>query len=228
MARRIGPRIRRLREARGLSLRELAERVSVSKNTLLRLEQGAPIAEKLVHRICDGLNTILPNLMVSDEDWNRPFRVHRADQANWRIAFRRAKAPSHFTDFGIVSDPCERHRIGNLGFVSGFLQNMDCSLRDGVLHAAMVELYGDQEKLAYRHSGEEFVMCLQGRMRLVLEDEPIILEQGDSVIFQSKYRHKYESDLPVRVDLPPTVMLMIWTESEEEPETTAPHPDCEH
>jgi transcriptional regulator with XRE-family HTH domain len=221
-----GPRVRQLREARKLSIRDLAARVQVSKNTLLRLEQGEPIAEPLFVRICNALQTVPPNLLQSEADWQLPYRAHRAADASWLIAFRREKAPSVLQDFAPVMGEAERMRLGSLSFVTGFLQSMDCKIRDGKLQAAVLELYGDQERAGFRHSGEEFVYCLQGRLKLTINSETIILEQGDSATFRSGYRHRYESDLPVGPGVEPTRMLMVWIEEEEELHASAADAEC--
>ena len=92
----VGPRIRALREARKLSIRGLSERAGVSKTTILRLEQGLPIAEKIFLRICDCLQTLPLNLLVSDEPSSTPYRLQRKADGPWRIAFRREKSPAHF------------------------------------------------------------------------------------------------------------------------------------
>lgn len=222
-----GPRVRKLREARGLTLRQLADRINISKNTLLRLEQGSPIAEPLFLRVCDALQTVPPNLLVPEESWTLPYRVHRQSEAPWRIAFRREKAPAVFKDFAPVEPEAERKRIGNLSFVTGFLQSLDCSIHGGKLQAAVVELYGDQEKAGYRHSGEEFVYCLQGRLRLTISTHVLILEPGDAVTFWSRYRHRYESDLPVQPGTEPTRMLMVWIEEKEDAQATQADDECE-
>ena len=221
-----GPRIRKLREARKLSIRELASRVNVSKNTLLRLEQGEPIAEPLFIRICNALQTVPPNLFATEEDWELPYRVHRQSAAPWRIAFRREKAPSMYQDFAPVEGSDVRKRIGNLGFVTGFLQSLDCQIRDGKLQAALVELYGDQERAGFRHSGEEFVYCLQGRLKLTINSDTLILEPGDSATFRSGFRHRYESDLPLQPGTEPTRMLMVWIEEEEEEMAVMADAEC--
>ena len=226
-AKRVGPRVRNLREVRGLSLRELSERVGVSKNTLLRLEQGLPIAEPLLVKICNALQTIPPNLMVSDEDWSLPYRVHRAAEAPWRIAFRRDSAPSRIKDFDAVEPETERFRLGSLGFVTGFLHSLDCGIRNGKLQAAVVELYGDQERAGFRHSGEEFVFCLEGRLKLTISTHQLVLEPGDSVTFWSRYRHRYEYALPSQPGTRPTRMLMVWIEEEEEAMAVKRDEECE-
>lgn len=213
-ARMVGPRLRRLREARHLTLRELADRVGVSKNTILRIEHGLPIGEAILHRICDNLQTILPNLLVSEENWNRPFRVHRKENGQHRLCFTRPKAPARYKDFDVIEPSAERTRLGRLGFASGFLHNFDLPLAGGRMHSAIVELYGEQDRPGYRHSGEEFVYCLSGLLRLTVADDTVDLEPGDSAMFWAMNRHRLESALPA--DHPEvTRVLMVWTEDEE-------------
>lgn len=223
----VGPRVRKLREARGLTLRELAIRIGMSKNTLLRLEQGLPIAEPLFLKLCDALQTVPPNLLATEEEWVLPYRVHRGGDAPWRIAFRRAKAPARLQDFAVAGDEAERSRIGGLSFVTGFLQSLDCNIREGKLQAAVLELYGNQEKAGFRHSGEEFVYCLHGRLKLSISTHTLILEEGDSVTFWSRYRHRYESDLSPTDPLGPTKMLMVWIEEKEDPQARMADEECE-
>jgi transcriptional regulator with XRE-family HTH domain len=221
MAKVVGPRIKKLREARGLSLRDLAVRIDVSKNTVLRLEQGMPVAERLLERICHGLDTIPLNLMVSDEEWNRPFRIHRAKDSSYKIAFRRRKAPLSIENYAAVDSPEERKRLGNLGFVTGFFQLHESSLRDGKMQAAMLEIYGRRDGPGFRHPGEEYVCCLQGRLLMRLGREEVRLEPGDSIMFWSSIRHTYESLVPISAGQPPTIALMVWIESRDQP----PMPD---
>jgi transcriptional regulator with XRE-family HTH domain/mannose-6-phosphate isomerase-like protein (cupin superfamily) len=223
----VGPRVRHIRENRGLSQRDLAERSKISKTTLIRLEHGFPIAEKQLERVCNALQTILPNLMVSADDWDAPYRVHRGSESNWRMAFRRSKAPSSYQDFMMVESPSERKRIGNLGFVSGFLQSLECTLREGKLEAAVLELYGNQEREGYRHSGEEFVYCLSGHLRVTIAKTVVELKAGDCVTFKSRYRHRYESLLPAGFEGEPTKMLMVWLEDKEELEAITADEECE-
>lgn len=225
-ARVVGARVKHLRETRGLTLRDLAARIGVSKNTILRLEHGLPIAEPIVHRLCDSLQTILPNLLVSEEEWSRPVRIHRSTESEWRIAFRRERAPSMYRDFECVESERERMRLGRLGFVSGFLNSQNCSLRNGKIEAAIVEVHGPQDRPGYRHSGEELVHCLSGHLGLTVGNERHELLPGDTAIFYSQVRHRYEclqaNDAPEA-----TRFLMVWIEGPEDPVARAFDEECE-
>jgi transcriptional regulator with XRE-family HTH domain len=65
----IGPRIRSLREAMGLSLRDLAERTKVSAPMLSQVERGetSPTLQ-VAARIAKGLDLTLSQLLRLDED----------------------------------------------------------------------------------------------------------------------------------------------------------------
>jgi transcriptional regulator with XRE-family HTH domain len=47
----------------------------------------------------------------------------------------------------------------------------------------------DEETL-YNHDGEEFLLILKGKAEILLEDERILLEEGDAVYFDATLRHR--------------------------------------
>ncbi|MDH3997474.1 MAG: cupin domain-containing protein, partial [Desulfuromonadales bacterium] len=47
----------------------------------------------------------------------------------------------------------------------------------------------DEETL-YNHEGEEFLLILKGQAEVILEDERIILEEGDAVYFDASLKHR--------------------------------------
>ena len=218
----VGPRIRQLRQNRNLTIRELAARAGVSKNTVLRIEQGEPISEAGLNRICNKLQTILPNLLLPVPTETRIIQVHRASNEKWHIAFRRKRAPKAIRDFDLVADSAERVRLGGLGFVSGFVMSHDSVNPSGRLQAATVQLYGEQEEPGFRHSGEEFVYCLAGSVRLTVGAEVQVLAPGDSATFDSSFRHRYEADGPE-----PATILMVWYEGAEVASAVAKDHECE-
>lgn len=222
----IGPRLRQLREGRGLTLRDLAARTGLSKNTILRLESGLPVTEPILERICNSLQTILPNLLAAATPPDGSIaRVSRQDDSDWRIAFCTKKAPKTLKDFMQVDQQSERERIGHLGFVSGFVQALS-GIEGGRLQAALVDVYGPQERAGFRHSGEEFVYCLRGRLRLTLGKEVHVLGAGDSVVFPSGIRHRYESANESAAD-DPVKIIMVWMEADEVAESVSHDEECD-
>jgi mannose-6-phosphate isomerase-like protein (cupin superfamily) len=47
-----------------------------------------------------------------------------------------------------------------------------------------------EEETLYNHDGEEFLLILKGRAEILLEDERILLEEGDAVYFDATLRHR--------------------------------------
>lgn len=213
----VGQRVRKLRETRGMTIRELAARAGISKTTLLRLEQGMPVTMSVLIKVCDVLDTIPPNLWMPGDPDDRPYRLHRGAKGDWRLAFNRRKRRSTLPNFTVVGDPGERGRLGRLGFVTGFFQSHTCALPKGQLQAGFVELYGlrDEARPRYTHAGEEYVLCLQGHVRMTVDDHEFFLKPGDAVTFWSKRYHTYESMLDPAMG-EPSVILMVWIEGPEE------------
>lgn len=46
------------------------------------------------------------------------------------------------------------------------------------------------EESLYNHEGEEFLLIIKGRAEILLEEERLLLEEGDAVYFDSALRHR--------------------------------------
>ncbi len=46
------------------------------------------------------------------------------------------------------------------------------------------------EETLYNHEGEEFLLILSGRAEVLLEEERILLEEGDAIYFDSSLKHR--------------------------------------
>jgi transcriptional regulator with XRE-family HTH domain len=205
----VGQRLRELRHARQISIRELARLANVDKNTVSRIERGEPVSAKVLNSVCAALNTVLPQLTAPLSDDSNVSHFQTSSD-NWCIVFNTQKSRSGLPDYARVADPGERRRLGGLGFVYGFMQNHECSITNGTLQAAVVEVYG-----AYRipasHPGEEFLMCLSGKVDVQVGEEHYILGQGDSVTFRSELRHNFAQIETDEAGFAPKI-LMVWIE----------------
>jgi transcriptional regulator with XRE-family HTH domain len=47
-----------------------------------------------------------------------------------------------------------------------------------------------EEETLYSHDGEEFLLILSGQAEIILEEDRILLEEGDAVYFDSSIRHR--------------------------------------
>ena len=50
-----------------------------------------------------------------------------------------------------------------------------------------------EKPAAYSHPGQEFDYVLEGSLKFYIHDHEIILDEGDSILFDSSYRHAMEA-----------------------------------
>ncbi|HEU4920146.1 MAG TPA: XRE family transcriptional regulator [Candidatus Limnocylindrales bacterium] len=158
----LGPRIRALRQARSVTLKELAARAGVTESFLSQVERevtSPSIAS--VQRIARALGLAIAELFVEEAPRGRV--VRRAER-------RRISYPG-------------------LGAVDEFLtSDMNAHLQ---VIVSTIEPGGGTGEEAYRHeSDEEVVVVLSGRLELWIADEHHILEEGDSITYSSRVPHR--------------------------------------
>ena len=158
----LGPRIRALRQARNITLRELAERAGVTESFLSQVERevtSPSIAS--VQRIARALDLAIAELFTEEAPHSRV--VRRA--ARRRIAYPGLRAIDEF----LTSD------------MSGRLQVILSTIEPG----------GGTGDEPYAHdSDEEVVIVLSGQLELWVADEHHLLEEGDSIAYSSRLPHR--------------------------------------
>ena len=158
----LGPRIRALRQARGFTLRELAERAGVTESFLSQVERevtSPSIAS--VQRIAGALDLAIAELFVEEAPHGRV--VRRADRR--RIAYPGLGAVDEFLTSGL----------------DGRLQVILSTIEPG----------GGTGDEAYTHdSDEEVVVVLEGSLDLWVGPEHYRLESGDAVTHSSRVPHR--------------------------------------
>ena len=158
----LGPRIRALRQARNVTLRELAGRAGVTESFLSQVERevtSPSIAS--VQRIAHALDLSIAELFTEDAPHSRI--VRRAERR--RIAYPGLSAVDEFLTSGL----------------DGRMQVILSTIEPG----------GGTGDEPYAHdSDEEVVIVLSGRLELWVADEHHVLEEGDSVTYSSRLRHR--------------------------------------
>jgi transcriptional regulator with XRE-family HTH domain len=156
--RRIAQRLRALRVERGWSLDDLAQRSTVSRATLSRLENGevSPTASVL-GKLCGAYGLTLSRLMLMVEDGFAPL-IRRDAQPLWNddsIGFRRRS----------VSPPAQ----------SLSAEMLECELGPGA-------------RIAYdvppRHGLEHHLLLLEGRLQVTVDGVTHDLHPGDCLRYQ--------------------------------------------
>jgi transcriptional regulator with XRE-family HTH domain len=169
----LGPRIRSLRQARNVTLRELAQRAGVTESFLSQVERevtSPSIAS--VQRIARGLDLAIAELFTEEAPHGRV--VRRGERR--RIAYPGLRAIDEF----LTSDMTARLQV--------------------IL--STIEPGGGTGEEPYAHeSDEEVVIVLSGQLELWVADEHHVLEEGDSIAYSSRLPHRNvnSSDQPALV-----------------------------
>ncbi|MDR7574146.1 MAG: helix-turn-helix domain-containing protein [Armatimonadota bacterium] len=175
----LGLLVQKVREQRGLTLEQLAERCGVSAATLSLLErgQGNPSFATLL-RVATGLRVPIATFFQSDV---------RQDGIVVRAEHRKR----------LVVGQSEGRRYELLSpDVTGAIEMLWVRLEPGV--------WTEDEKVA--HEGEECLVVLDGRLEAHIgQGPPHILEPGDSIYVRSEIPHSYRSS----DDAPATFVIAI-------------------
>jgi transcriptional regulator with XRE-family HTH domain len=182
----VGEKIRALREQKGLSLQEMAERTGYSSALLSQIENH------LISPPLGAMIKIAKALAVKvgaffGEDPREPFTIVRKNER--RLASRFASKEG--VNYG--------YSYESLGFDKKDRQ-MEPFLV--TLEPALIK----SEKLS-AHEGEEFIFILEGEMEAILGDHKDVLYPGDCIYYDSSIPHKVQCHR----ETPAKILAVIWT-----------------
>lgn len=171
-------RLRAIREREGLTLAQVAKRAGLSVSMLSKVENGKTqlTYDKLV-QLARGLSIDISELFSSSQERMLPGR---------RVINRSGSAECVSTknyDYHLLSSELSKKQL-----IPIFAINKSFDIKE------FPELLS--------HSGEEFTYVISGSIKFYSEAyEPVVLNPGDSVHFDSTMRHAYVSigDQPARV-----------------------------
>jgi transcriptional regulator with XRE-family HTH domain len=168
----VGPRVRALREAMDLSLRDLAERSGVSAPMLSQVERGETSPTLAVaSRIASGLDLRLSQLLRLDE----------ADSVSIvRAAERRRGGGAAGHEFEILTPPLPGQRA---------------ELSRHVL-APGAATGGEGDPPMHEPGSREIAVVEQGTVTLRIDAAEHELHEGDTVTFDADLAHHFENPGP--------------------------------
>jgi len=157
----LGTRIRALRQARRLTLRDVAERAGVTESFLSQVERDVTSPSiATVQRIARALDLSIAQLFANGSETGRVVRR----EARRRVAYPGLKAVDEF----LTAD------------MAGRLQVILSTIEPG----------GGTGAEPYTHdSEEEVVVVLAGVLDLWVADEHYVLREGDAITFSSRLPH---------------------------------------
>jgi transcriptional regulator with XRE-family HTH domain len=169
----LGVRIRALRQARGLTLRDVSQQAGVTESFLSQVERDVTSPSiATLQRIAHALDLSIAQLFAEEPETGRVVRR----EARRTVAFPGLKSVDEF----LTSN------------MAGRLQVILSTIEPG----------GGTGAEPYTHdSDEEVVVVLAGVLDLWIADEHYVLREGDAITFPSRLPHwnMNHGDAPVKV-----------------------------
>ena len=163
----VGQRVHRVREEKGLTVEDVAQRTGLSSEYLGQIEtdQLSPPLGALI-RIAKALDMKFGRFISTGEV--KPFTVVRKDERRVISRFTSAKGDQYgYTYESLAPDKKDRH-----------------------MEPFMVTLVPSKaRKELSTHAGQEFIYILEGAMEVILEDYTDVLYPGDSIYYDSTVPH---------------------------------------
>lgn len=162
--RQIAERLKGLREVLELTVEEVADTCKLSAEKYLELESGTvDISVSILHRISHAYGVELTTLMFGDEPKMNAYFVTRKGKG---ISVERTKAYKY--------------------------QSLAAGFSKRKADPFMVTVHpkpNDEPIYQNTHAGQEYNYVISGRMLIQIGGKEIILEDGDSIYFNSEQPH---------------------------------------
>ena len=168
---RVGEKIKKLREEKGLSLAQLAEKSGFSSALLSQIENHmiSPPLGTLI-KVASAMEVAIGHFF--EDETEAPFVIVRGNERKHisRVASKEG------VKFGYSYESLAQGKLNR--FMEPFIVTLEPATK--------------KDRSAYSHEGEEFIFVLDGEMEVTLEDHTDVLGPGDCIYFDSKLRHRVE------------------------------------
>lgn len=165
----VGERIRGLRRARGLSLKDVALAAGLSAGFLSQIERGLSSASvRALARIADSLGVMISDIFPSEEGFDGVSQIVARTKDRKRIDL----AQTGVTKELLTPFP-------NTPRLDIYMMTLEPGGRSG-----------DEP---YSHDGEEAGLVLEGGLELVVDGRKYVLGEGDSFRFKSSRPHQFSN-----------------------------------
>ncbi len=186
----LGPRLRQVREERGLSARELARRISCSPSLVSQIERGVSAPSVgMLYALATELRTSLDFLFAVDGEPAGPARTAHGDGLARAVPSPAAALPA---GHGIVQRAGTRRTIDLASGVHW--ERLTPGADDRVDFLEVVyepQGHSTDARRALRHDGYEYGLVMTGTLHARVGFESYQLGPGDSIAFDSSVPHEY-------------------------------------
>jgi transcriptional regulator with XRE-family HTH domain len=188
----IGTRLRKIRENQEMSIRDLADKAEVSKNSILRAEQGLPTHIATLTVICRSLKA-RPKTLIELEMDAAVGMVHKSSDTRW---YDMATFINYRVSPMLTEQAADK-------FAMGMPQIPFCHIqaRSESKDFTPCLIILTQPTELRSHRGDEYVMVLEGEITLEVGDQVIPLSQYEAAMFKASEFHRYipQGDKPARL-----------------------------
>lgn len=165
----VGSRIKTIRESKSISLEEMADRSGLDAEQIARIEEDkdfpslAPLI-KIARVLGVRLGTFL-----DDRDESGPV-ISRKEKHKETISFstNQTSFRNHMDYYSLSADKAGRH------------------MEPFIIRVAPKE---GADFILSSHEGEEFIYCLEGALEISYGNDTYIIEEGDSIYYDSIVAH---------------------------------------
>jgi transcriptional regulator with XRE-family HTH domain len=182
----VGEKVRELRERRGLSLQEMAERTGYSSALLSQIENHmiSPPLGALI-KIAKALEVKVGTFF--GEEPREPFTIVRKQERKHVSRFASKEGVSYgYAYESLGFDKKDRH-------MEPFLVTLEPATVRTEKHST--------------HEGEEFIFILEGEMEVILGTHKDVLHPGDCIYYDSAIPHKVQCHRGI----PTKILAVLWT-----------------
>jgi transcriptional regulator with XRE-family HTH domain len=165
----IAERLAELRKLNGLTLEELAQRASLTKSYLSKLERGlsSPTLGTVL-KLADALDVTVDQLIAKQSRANEILHIKAAD----RIPFSPSAERQGYTYEAIATARADKA-------MQPFIMLPPFTLAE------------DQPMAS--HAGEELIFVISGEMEVLFDDRTVPMRAGDSLYFNASIPHRSRS-----------------------------------
>lgn len=176
----LGPRLRAIRLARGIGLRELARRLELSPSSISQIETGKirPSVSTL-YALASEFGVTVDEVLFTDTP--TPDTPAQTPPEPGLTVQRAADRPAIQLNSGVIWERLMFWADEDVEFIEATYAPGGASSPDNSL---------------VRHNGHEFGHVLTGTLRVIVGFDEYVLEPGDSITFPSSTPHRLSNDGP--------------------------------
>ncbi|SDI48043.1 helix-turn-helix domain-containing protein [Alteribacillus bidgolensis] len=162
LAKQVGSTLRKIRQERGMSLQELADRIEVSKLTLGKIERGeANPSLTVIWKIANGLSIPI-SVLLSEE---QHVKISRKNTGNKVVS---------------ANEACTLEPMFNVSHYGSI-----------EMHRAYLKPNSEYFPGSHQSGVVEYVTVMEGEVKINIEGEMFYLNQHDSIKFNGDREHAY-------------------------------------